>query len=90
MSKTLEEKEAERLVRFGDGVKARFARFKARRGIRGHGPPLHKDSTDEEWQAEAERLGVTSGAVLKEQTMLADSILEELFAEERAEKESPR
>lgn len=44
--------------------------------------PLHKDSTDEEWQAEAERRGVSSGAAFKEQVMLADSTLEELFRDE--------
>lgn len=78
-----EAKEADRLARFGDGVKARFQRFKERKG-RSALPPLHKDSTDAEWEERAQLLGVSSGQVLKEQTMLADSILEELFAEERA------
>ena len=82
-----EAKEAERLVRLGDGVKARFQRFKERKG-RSALPPLHKDSTDEEWEERARLLGVSSGLVLKEQTMLADSILEELFAEERKEPKS--
>ncbi len=44
--------------------------------------PLHKDSTDAEWEAEALRLGVSSGAELKEQIMLTDSILEEILKEE--------
>lgn len=46
---------------------------------------LHKDSPLEDWQAEAERLGLESGEVLREQTLLADSILEEIFREEAAQ-----
>lgn len=38
--------------------------------------------TDEEWEEKARFLGVESGAVLKEQTRLADEILSEIFAEE--------
>lgn len=43
---------------------------------------LHKDSPLEHWEAEAKRLGLESGEVLREQTLLADSILEEIFREE--------
>lgn len=39
--------------------------------------------TDEEWEEKARYLNVESGAVLKEQTRLADEILEKIFAEEK-------
>lgn len=38
--------------------------------------------TDAEWDEKAAYLGVESGAVLREQTRLADEILTELFREE--------
>jgi len=49
--------------------------------------PLHKDSTDAEWEERAKELGVPSGAELKAQTLLADQVLEELFRDEALEKQ---
>jgi hypothetical protein len=43
-------------------------------------------STDEEWEEKARALGVESGAVLKEQTKLADEILLEIVEEENRER----
>lgn len=48
--------------------------------------PLHKDSTDAEWEERAKELGVPSGAELKAQTLCADQFLEELFRDEASEK----
>lgn len=45
-----------------------------------------KPSTDEEWEAEARRLGVESGAVLKEQVRLSEEILAEIIEEEKNER----
>lgn len=45
--------------------------------------PLHSGDPIELWDEHARVLGVVSGAVLREQTLLADQIIEELLAEER-------
>jgi hypothetical protein len=50
---------------------------------------LSRPTTDEEWEAEAKRLGVESGAVLKEQVRLADEIIAEVIAEEECERCKP-
>lgn len=47
--------------------------------------PLHKDLPMSEWDADAKRLGVESGEILRAQTMLADEIIADIIAEEAAE-----
>lgn len=42
---------------------------------------LHKDSPLEEWEARAKELGL-DGATLREQTLLADALIEEILKEE--------
>ena len=43
-------------------------------------------ATDEEWEEKAKALGAESGAVLKEQTLLADEIIAKIIAEEERER----
>lgn len=47
-----------------------------------HRFPCPNPTTPEGWDEAAKRLGVASGAQLKAQTELADSIIEEILREE--------
>lgn len=51
--------------------------------------PLAQCDPDSDWETEAKRLGL-SVIELREQIALADSIIEELFAEERFREQSKR